>query len=111
MVFYTPPMEAGTYPVRIGYGGLDEDPVGYFTYYSSDEILGHGSCRSDTQCNISLESCELAGTRDHRPLRQVAVPRHLATAGVVTVISVALDEPLDLVLECPGEHPPSTLRG
>lgn len=59
MAFYTPPMDAGTYSVRIGYGGLDEDPIGTFTYSTSDEILGEGSCRSDAQCGATSESCEL----------------------------------------------------
>ena len=67
MAFYSPPMEAGTYPVSVWYGGYpsygDEsrgaDPAGHFTYEESDDVVGHRFCRSHAQCDTPLEACDL----------------------------------------------------
>ena len=66
MPFISPPMEPGTYPVRVGYGGIGEpdnprgaDPAGMFTYEASDETVGHGFCRGHAQCEDPIEVCDL----------------------------------------------------
>ena len=67
MAFFTPPMEAGTYPFSVWYGGYpgsgDEprgaDPADHFTFEESDDVVGHSFCRSDAQCDTPLEVCEL----------------------------------------------------
>jgi len=66
MPFISPPMEPGTYPVRVGYGGIGDpdnprgaDPAGMFTYEASDETVGHGFCRGPAQCEDPIEVCDL----------------------------------------------------
>ena len=67
MAFVTPTMEAGTYPVSVWYGGYPSydgdprgaDPAGHFTFEESDDLVGHGFCRSNAQCDTPLEVCEL----------------------------------------------------
>ena len=62
----TPPMAAGTYPVHVLYGWAPTEPppdearaAGEFTYVPSDEMIGHGSCTRDLECDTSWEYCDL----------------------------------------------------
>jgi len=68
LTFITPPMEPGTYPVSVSYGGgpppgspFPDGSAGTFTYEASDAQVGRGSCKSAYQCEPPLERCD-AGT-------------------------------------------------